>query len=269
MSWDDYSERFVEWPRDNKIDEARAALFERYFPPDGRHVYYGRQLEVALESEFFHWITRYALNELAAEGRIGFTAEKTDTFEAHFYWPLRHRYPRRQIRQILGLINEFSDPDFTRALGHQGEALVDVGFARIGFRILQSKVREVDGKRWTVSNHDLDRLIARDGVQYGVEIKNQLGYIEQEEFGIKLRMCEHFGVRPMFIARIMPKSYINTVYRGGGFCLILKNQHYPLLTEGLATRVRATLGLPVLCIRSLPDTTLSRFETWRTKRLVV
>jgi hypothetical protein len=118
MSWDDYSGRFVEWPRDNKIDEARAALFERYFPPDGRHVYYGRQLEVALESQFFHWITRYALNELAAEGRIGFTAEKTDTFEAHFYWPLRHRYPRRQIRQILGLINEFSDPDFTRALGH-------------------------------------------------------------------------------------------------------------------------------------------------------
>ena len=88
-------------------------------------------------------------------------------------------------------------------MGHHGEALVDVGFARIGFRILQSKVREVDGKRWIVSNHDLDRVIARDGVRYGVEIKNQLGYIEQEEFGIKLRMCEHFGVRPMFIARMM------------------------------------------------------------------
>ena len=88
-------------------------------------------------------------------------------------------------------------------MGHHGEALVDVGFARIGFRILQSKVREVGGKRWIVSNHDLDRVIARDGVRYGVEIKNQLGYIEQEEFAIKLAMCEHFGVRPMFIARMM------------------------------------------------------------------
>jgi hypothetical protein len=143
-------------------------------------------------------------------------------------WPPRHRYPRRQIREILGLINEFSDPAFTRALGHHGETLADGGFARVGFRILQSKVREVDGKRWTETNHDLDRLITRDGVRYGVEIKNTLGHIDQDEFAVKLQMCEHFGVRPMFIARMMPKNYAHTVVRAGGFCLILRNQHYRL-----------------------------------------
>jgi len=217
----------------------------------------------------FHWITRYALNELVAERRVSFTTERTGTFEAHFYWPVRHRYPRRQIREIVGLINEFSDPVFTRALGHNGEALADAGFARIGFRILQDKVREVDGKRWTETNHNLDRLVARDGVRYGVEIKNQLGYIDQDEFGTKLEMCEHFGVRPMFIARMMPKNYIETVRKAGGFSLILGNQHYPLLSEPLATRVRMVLGLPVLCIQSLPDTTLSRFENWHMKKLDV
>ncbi len=54
-------------------------------------------------------------------------------------------------------------------------------------------------------------------------------------------MCEYFGVRPMFIARMMPKNYINTVRRVGGFSLILANQHYPLMSEPLAMRVR---GVP-------------------------
>src|SRR5262249_31262404 len=155
------------------------------------------QLEVALEREFFHWITKKALNELAQEHRINFVAESTAHHKAHFYWPLRHRYPRRQIREILAIIAEFSNPDFTRAVGHQGEALADVGFARIGCRIRQVKVTQVDGQQWPESGHDLDRLVERDGVRYGVEIKNQLGYIDQTEFQTKLRMCKYFGVRPL------------------------------------------------------------------------
>ena len=117
-------------------------------------------------------------------------------------------------------------------------------------------MREVDGREWAETEHDLDRLIERDGERYGVEIKNQLAYIDQTELGIKLRMCEYFGVRPMFIARMMPKNYIDQVVRAGGFCLILGNQHYPLLSEPLAARVRELIGLPVACVRALPDTTL-------------
>lgn len=263
----DYFEERAERPRDGKVDEAKAVLLARYFSEGAQSVYYGRQLEVALERDFFHWITKKALNELAQEGSVNFIEERTDLYAAHFYWPLRHRYARRQIRQTLALIDEFSNPAFTRALGHQGEALADAGFARIGFRIRQTKVQEVDGKRWPESNHDLDRLVERDGLRYGVEIKNQLGYIDQTEFGIKLRMCDYFGVRPMFIARMMPKNYIETVRRAGGFSLILANQHYPLLSESLASRVRTTLGLPVLCIRALPDTTLARFEDWHVRQL--
>jgi hypothetical protein len=125
--FDEPHEEGADRPRDSKVDEARAALLERFFPADSKDVYYGRQLEVALEREFFHWITKKALNELAAERRINFAVEQADTHKAHFYWPLRHRYPRRQIRETLALIAEFSDPDFTRALGVTGEQLIDAG----------------------------------------------------------------------------------------------------------------------------------------------
>jgi hypothetical protein len=105
-------------------------------------------------------------------------------------------------------------------------------------------------------------LIERDGIQYGIEIKNQLGYIDQTEFETKLAMMRFFGVRPMFIARMMPKNYINDVFKAGGFCLLLGDQHYPLLAAGLAKRVRDTLGLPTHAVKALPDTALKRFETF-------
>lgn len=254
-------------PRDHQIDAAKKVILQRFFPDDSTGVYYARQVEIALEDEFFHWITKKALNELVAEGRIRFERVELSYHVAHFYYSRRHRYARRQINRTIRLIAEFSDPLFTRALGHYGESLADSGFAGIGFRIRQRKVEEVDGRRWTETKHNLDRLVERDGLRYGVEVKNTLGYIDQTEFQKKLAMCKHFRVRPMFIARMMPRNYINEVAKAGGFCLILKNQHYPLLADDLARRVRKELDLPVAIIRELPDTTMHRFEQWHAKEV--
>jgi hypothetical protein len=265
----DNNGRRQERPRDRVIDQAKAVLMDQFFRDDMKEVYYGRQVEVALEDKFFHWITKKALNELAASREIVFETDKEKNYAPHFYWPRRHRYPRRQIAEIGRLVTEFSEPGFTHALGQHGEMLADIGFADIGFRILARKVREVDGRRWTESGHDLDRLIVReaDGVRYGIEIKNTLPYIDQTEFEIKMEMCRYFAVRPMFITRMMPRNYINTVARAGGFSLVLGNQHYPLMAEDLARRVRNRLKFPVASIRQLPDMALKRFLDWHERHL--
>lgn len=269
--WDeepDYEEEGEEpeRPRDSKIDEAKAVILDRFFK-EGENVYYARQIEIWLESVFFHWITARALSELKNEGKIQAIAEEVGKNKVNFYCPKRYRYPRRQIRSIKELIAEFSDPEFTRAVGHHGEMLVESGFARTGFRISQQKVRAVDGVTWTETKHDLDFLVERDGVRYGVEVKNQLGYIDLTEFQIKRAMCEHFGIKPMFITRVMPKNYINDVYRDGGYSLLTVNQNYPLLGKGLARRVQEVLGFPVAVIQRLPDTALVRFERWHERQL--
>lgn len=262
----DYESGPEERPRDRKIDEAKTALMAAYFT-SGTNVYYARQIEIWQEKTFFHWITSRALHELAGERKIGFSEAEAGTRRAHFYYPIRHRYPRRQITQTLKLIAEFSDPIFTRALGRHGEMLVESGLARVGFKILQHKVKKVDGRAWTKTNHDLDLLIVRDDIRYGVEVKNQLGYIDQTEFQRKLEMCDHFGIRPMFVARNMPKNYINEVVQAGGYCLLTDNQNYPLLAHDLARRVRATLSLPVGVIERFPDTALDRFERWHERQI--
>jgi hypothetical protein len=45
-------------PRDSKIDEVKDLLMANYFPFDGTEVYYGQQLEILLERQFFHWIKK-------------------------------------------------------------------------------------------------------------------------------------------------------------------------------------------------------------------
>lgn len=269
MSFDDgFRGEEEERPRDRVIDAAAEVLMERFFPDDGTTVYYTRQLEIALEDNFFHWITSKAANELAGRGIIASTQEDRGQYVARFFWPRRHRYPRRQIKAALDLVDQFSAPLFTRAVGTQGELLADSGFAGIGFRIVGRNIKSANGRIWTKTNHDLDRLVTRDGILYGVEIKNQLAYIDQTEFQVKLAMCEHMGIRPLFVARMMPRSYIEDVRQAGGFSLILRNQNYPLMTEELAQRVRTELGFPAYVIRELPDTTMQRFEKWHESTLV-
>ena len=87
----------------------------------------------------------------------------------------------------------------------------------------------------------------RDGVYYGTEIKNRLGYIDRTEFSVKLAMCQALGLKPLFVARMMPKTYINEVRLSGGYSMIMKYQFYPVAARELAQRVRDELQLPVDC----------------------
>jgi hypothetical protein len=98
----------------------------------------------------------------------------------------------------------------------------------------------------------------RDGLAYGVEVKNRLQYISSDEWKLKLRMCRHLGLIPLFIARMMPGSYIYETMKAGGFCLIMGYQFYPLTHQELAQTVREQLNLLVDCPVRLQDGTLQR-----------
>jgi hypothetical protein len=76
------------------------------------------------------------------------------------------------------------------------------------------KVKEYNGKKWEKTGHDLDFIFKRDGVEYGCEIKNTLGYIGKEELEIKLEMCAFWGIRPLFIMRHSPKTYNKSLLSG-------------------------------------------------------
>jgi hypothetical protein len=145
--------------------------------------------------------------------------------------------------------------------------MFDAGLARARFVPAAFDVREYCGKVWTRTLHELDRIYERDGVAYGAEIKNTLGYIERDELDIKLDICSFLGVRPLFIMRASPKSYNFEIIRRGGFALLFGSQLYPFGHGRLASLVREELGLPADCPRSIPSGTVERLVRWHEKSL--
>lgn len=78
----------------------------------------------------------------------------------------------------------------------------------------------------------------------------------------KVALCRYLGLRPLMVARMLPKAWIKEVIDAGGFALIMKWQLYPYTHKELARRVKADLGLPVDAPKALEDGTMARFAKW-------
>jgi hypothetical protein len=85
------------------------------------------------------------------------------------------------------------------------------GFADVQFVLRKRETNEYGERKWTRTNHDLDFIFERDGLAYGVEVKNTLGYPDSKEITIKILLAQHLNVGPVFVARMMPKTVINDI----------------------------------------------------------
>jgi hypothetical protein len=249
----DYGER----PMDPKEVDARATL-ESFFERNREKVFFSRQVEVQHEDRFFHWITNRAIRDLVEEGAIrGETRTLRNSGTIHLLWHRSYRFHKRSARRLVELVETYADPNIGAVLGLHGEMMVLAGFAKSQFVMRAQKAREFGGKVWEASEHDLDFIFERDSVVYGVEVKNTLGYMDYEEFSIKIRMCRFLGLRPIFVVRMIPKTWIKELVDNGGYGMILKYQLYPWTHRELASRVAQELGLPVDSPRALATSSYS------------
>ncbi len=291
-----------EEPKPQYVDEVRALLLQ-LFRSRRREVFYDRQLAILLERRgelditprdkdgrpestkqvlpvlrnYYHWVTSRALRQLVESGQVasevrnlGVVEEDTDRpLHIRFFRYPSHRFWKRQADEITGLVRQFCRPEFTHALGSQGEVMFDSALGHARFVQVARHVNEYEGRRWTASGHNLDRIYVRDGVAWGAEIKNTLKYIERAEFDIKRAMCEALGIRFLVIARALPSHYIWTLFKAGGFGLVFGKQLYPFGQEAFADRVRQTLELPVHSPKAVPEGEIQRFLSYHAKLLAI
>lgn len=256
-----------EQERDPKVDEAKPILLQ-FFSEHPTEVFYERQLQVIWEKKFFHWITADALHELLAERKVeSEIIPLYDQVRIRFYWSPSNRYWKRKAARIKDLVLQYSDNNFLTALGIHGETMFDVALPRVGFMPVAINAREYRGRAWSKTSHTLDRILLRDQIAYGVEVKNTLDYIPHDELKTKLEMCETLQLRPLFIMRMAPKNYIWEVAQLGGFTLIFQYRLYPHGYKELAKQVKSELGLPVDCPKAISDGTVKRLLDWHLRHI--
>ena len=116
------------------------------------------------------------------------------------------------------------------------------------------------GRVWKESNHNLDFIFEKDGIAYGIEVKNTLGYLDIEEFAIKVRLALYLGVRPLFAVRALPATWIGVLAKVGGYAMVMGYQFYPWTHKELAIEIRERLLLPVDTPKKIEQGTMERFE---------
>jgi hypothetical protein len=251
-------------------DPAQEKAFEklhRLFREQRERVFFARQLEVMHEDDFFHWVTSRAAGQLEGKGLIlSELRPLRHGGNIKLMWNASFRYYRRKASEVVKLVEEYAHPNIGGALGNHGELMVLEGFAKRQFVLQGRNSREFRSKKWVKTDHDLDFIFERDSRAYGVEVKNMLGYMEYRELRIKIDLCREIGVRPVFVARMLPKSWIHEIWKAGGFALILKYQLYPPAHKDLAKSVASQLGLPVDAPKALADGTIERFVRWHLQK---
>ena len=255
-------------PKSDLYQDAAVVELETFFKNHRDQVFFSRQIEVRYEKDWFHWITNRALRELITRGVIQDERRRiSGNRSVHLMWHRSNRYYKRGADRLARLVEKYSDPNIAVALGLQGEMMVLEGFARRQFLTVGRNTNEFRSVKWKHTEHNLDFIFEKDGISYGVEVKNTLGYMPHDELEMKIEMCETLGLTPVFVVRMLPKSWIKEITDARGFALILKYQLYPWAHRELARTIRDELGLPVDTPKALEDGTIDRFMRWHVKNL--
>lgn len=214
-----------------------------------RAPYHRKQIEVLFENYYWHWVTDRAIKSLIDEGFLRSVRGST----AKFVIRSDIRYYKAEIKKREKVIRRYSDPSITKAIGDYAEMLFEFMFELNDFNIIDEDTNEFGGVKWEETDHDLDFIIEKDDVVYGVEIKNTLPYMERDEFDIKLRICEHLDIVPLWVLRNAPGVQFNEIKRKNGFILNFKAQIYPPGQGPLVRDIWRLMALPVTIWKRIPE----------------
>ena len=252
---------------DSKETEAAEQL-KGFFDENRSQVFFSRQIEVLHEGRYFHWITNRALNRLIAIKDLKIEQRTLNYGGAiNLLWHRSYRHYKRSAERVVKLVEGYSSPVVGEELGRHGEVLTLQGFAEAQFTLRGRNINVFQKKRWPLTDHNLDFIFEKDGIAYGIEVKNTLRYIDQREFRTKTQLCQYLGLRPVFVVRMIPRTWVQELVREGGFALILKYQLYPPALKSLTEQIIKDLRLPVGTPRKLEEGTMSRFLRWHTKNV--
>lgn len=226
---------------------------------------------VLCEKECSPGKVKAGLQRLENSGTLSSAKKTVDRVgEVRFYFPSRfnegHALEKiqRKIDRSAVWIAKYSDPIITKMLGEHLQDVVRAEIRIHGFEILdEGNVKKYNNKEWTKTNHSLD-IIARHkhkNLVIGVEVKNMLSLDPLSEVQIKLEMCNHLGITPVFACRWM-ESHRQVIVSNRGFLWQFGKQLYPRGQEKFVTALRKRFKFPVEVNSELPAESIKEFEDW-------
>jgi hypothetical protein len=238
-------------PRGERIRMAKEAVLE-LFERRNVLVAYDRELRYRLETKFPHDDVGEAIRQLKDERKLKSTGvpgrRGAGDIPNLFYRP-----PGTVYEDILPIMQKKLDLSIfitgvSREMGRHAELAWWRAFKKNGWDVYPSAEEEFRGvnaykERRTSTGHDIDFIVAKDNITYGVELKNGLNY--PNDLYWKLRVATELGTIPLVIARWLNPAQIPLVKKVGGEYIVYKDAMYPSTYQSMIEEVKTHLGLPV------------------------
>jgi len=233
-----------------KIEECKKEVLKLI---KNQGVVYDREIRYRLESKYPHDVTKNAIDQLLKEGKIKKTnvpgRRGAGDMPNVFY-----RLPGSDYRRLIQKMREKLDLSIfiagvSKEMGRHAEIVWWKAFKKHGWKLIPEReeevgrgIREHKGRVASVNN-DIDFVAEKDGVEYGVEIKNGLGY--PDDLYWKFRVAAELNLIPMIIARWLNPAQINLIPKLGGVYIIYKDAIYSTTYKEVIDRIRSILNLPI------------------------
>jgi hypothetical protein len=216
-------------------------------------VFYKKQIQVIFEDQYPHDVTGKAVNELLEEK---FLKEESRAFGKNmhtiFVWRRNIRYVATMIKEKIKIIAKFSDDEVNHGVGKYAEILFSHMFENNRFTIVDRNTNSFKGNTWRKSDKELDFIIEREGINYGVEVKNTFDYMPQDEFDEKIEMCRFLGLLPAFPLRCPSEQQYALMKTVDGLALKFKTRVFPPGNQKLVTDIWNHFRLPVYIWEKIP-----------------
>lgn len=127
--------------------------------------------------------------------------------------------------------------------GFYAQRLWVKAFRELDFNILDEDVYEFDGKTSSVEG-DIDMVVEKDGIVFGVEVKNGLSY--PTDIQRKFRIAAELDTIPFFVARTLSWGYRKWLPHNGGLMKIYEVSIFSRDCPKKLVECIKVLGYPII-----------------------
>ena len=216
-------------------------------------VAYDRELRYRLESEFSHDEVGRAIKQLEKEKlikRTGVRGRRGPGAMPNVFYKLPGT-PYSEIGHIMRKKLDLSTfiAGVSREMGRHAELAWWRAFHRNNWTLYPASeceigrgIREFGGKVASVNN-DIDFVASKNGISYGVEIKNGLMY--PDDLYWKIIVAAELDLIPLIIARWLNPAQVKCIKEVGAVFVVYKEAIYSTTYAPLIQEVRNFLGFPI------------------------
>lgn len=222
-------------------------------------VVYRNEFRYRLEKDYYHSVTDYAVKRLEEgkaynEGlrlvRTGLPGRKSTVRRTPnvFYRSVETDYSSllpimKKKLELSTFISELSS-----SAGFHAQYLWRDAFTDLGFSIEKEDAKEFEGAKATIGG-DIDFIARKDGLCFGVEVKNGLEY--PSDLAKKVQIAIELKTIPVMVVRRVTWDAYGNLKKYGVLTKIYETSIMPKSYEPIVNECERVLGIPLIALDAI------------------